>query len=249
MDQADTRMSFFEHLGELRLRIILSIVAIGVGFLATFYFSEQIIDFLAEPVHAKGVKLVFLSAVEPFWTNMKVAMISGFFLVLPFVLYQVWAFVSPGLHPHERRYAVPFVVIGTLFFAIGVTFAQLVIKRYAIKFLLEFKTAGLTPTLSVGRYVDLILKLTIAFGLVFELPLAITVASRMGLVTPEFLAKNRKYAVLLSFVAAAILTPTPDWFNQTLMAGPIIILYEVGILAARIFGRKRTAAPTSGERK
>ncbi|MFQ5520042.1 MAG: twin-arginine translocase subunit TatC [Candidatus Methylomirabilia bacterium] len=255
MDQADVRMSFFEHLTELRLRIIWSVVAIGLGFLATFYFSERIIEFLARPLReptdpAGSVpQLAFLAPTEAFWVNMKVAMLTGFLLALPVVLYQVWAFISPGLHPRERRYALPFVLIGTVFFAVGMAFALLVVTPFAITFLLSYKTQGLTPMLSVGRYVDFILKFTFAFGLVFELPLAITVASRLGVVTPQFLAKNRKYAILINFILAAILTPTPDIINQSLMAGPLIILYEVGILAARIFGRKRTPVPPSEEQK
>jgi sec-independent protein translocase protein TatC len=156
----------------------------------------------------------------------------------------VWAFIAPGLLPHERKFALPFVFLSTLFFAIGATFALTVIVPFAVRFLISYRTENLVATISVNRYVDFVLKFTIAFGLVFELPLAITLASRLGLVTPQFLAKNRKYAILLAFVAAAILTPTPDAFNQSLMAGPLILLYEVGIIAARVFGR-RPAKPTT----
>lgn len=239
VNQADGgKMPFLAHLGELRYRIMVSVVAIGLAMLPTFYLSEHIINYLARPL---SVQLVFLEPTEPFWVNFKVALVAGFFLTLPVVLYQVWAFVSPGLLAHERRFAGPFIVIGTLSFALGATFALTVIVPFAIKFLLGFKTANLVPTLSVNRYVDFVLKFTIAFGLVFELPLAITLGARLGLVTPEFLAKNRKYAILINFVIAAILTPTPDAFNQTLMAGPLILLYEVGIIAARVFGRRRAA--------
>jgi len=239
-DAPEGKMSFLDHLAELRHRIIWSVVAIGLGFLATFYFSDRIIAFLARPL---PVKLAFMAPTEAFWVNMKVAMIAGLFLALPVVLYQVWAFVSPGLLPHERRYALPFVIVGSLFFAIGATFALTVIVPFAIKFLLSYKTQDLIPVISIGSYVDFVLKFTLAFGLVFELPLAITLASRMGIVTPEFLAKHRKYAILINFVIAAILTPTPDVFNQSLMAGPLILLYEVGILSARFFGRRAKAAP------
>lgn len=237
---AEEKVSFFEHLAELRTRILWSVAAIGLGFLGTFYFSDRIIKFLARPL---AVKLAFLTPTEAFWANMKVAMICGLFVALPVVLYQVWAFVSPGLYQHERRYALPFVIIGTVFFAIGVSFAIWVVIPFALKFLLTYKTEDLTPVISINSYVDFVLKFTLAFGLVFELPLAIILASRMGLVTPQFLAKNRKYAILLNFVIAAILTPTPDIFNQTLMAGPLIILYEIGIIAARFFGKRPKPAP------
>lgn len=239
-DVEEGRMPFLAHLGELRRRIMVAMIALGLGFVATFSFSERIITWLAKPV--EPIKLVFLEPTEPFWVNMKVALIAGAFLVLPVLLYQVWAFIAPGLLPHERRFAFPFVVLSTLMFFIGATFALKVIIPFAVKFLVSYKTQNLVATLSVNRYVDFILKFTLAFGLVFELPLAITLGSRLGLVTPEFLARNRKYAFLLCFVAAAMLTPTPDAFNQLLMAGPLVLLYEVGIVAARMFGRRRKPA-------
>ncbi len=234
-DATDGKMPFLAHLGELRQRIIVSLVALGVGFAATFSYSDRIINWLARPL---PVKLAFLEPTEPFWVNMKVALVSGGFLVLPVLLYEVWAFVAPGLLPRERRFALPFVILSTLFFALGATFALTVIVPFAVTFLVSYKTENLVATISVNRYVDFVLKFTIAFGLVFELPLALTLGSRLGLVTPEFLSRNRKYAVLLNFVVAAMLTPTPDAFNQLLMAGPLCLLYEAGIIAARIFGRR-----------
>jgi sec-independent protein translocase protein TatC len=231
----DGRMPFLAHLGELRRRILICMVAVGVGFVITFSYSDQIINWLARPM---PVKLAFLEPTEPFWVNMKVAMFTGLFLVLPVVLYEIWAFIAPGLLRHERKFALPFVVLSTLFFALGATFALTVIVPFAVKFLVSYKTENLVPTISVNRYVDFVLKFTIAFGLVFELPLAITLAARLGLVTPEFLSRNRKYAILINFIVAAILTPTPDAFNQCLMAGPLCLLYEAGIWAARLFGRR-----------
>jgi sec-independent protein translocase protein TatC len=239
-DVEEGRMPFLAHLGELRYRIIVSVVAVGIAFVPPFIVSEQIITWLAQPI--EPVKLVFLEPTEPFWVNMKVALVVGAFLVLPVLLYQVWAFIAPGLLPHERKFALPFVVLSTLMFFIGATFALKVIIPFAVKFLVSYKTQNLVPTLSVNRYVDFVLKFTLAFGLVFELPLALTLGTRLGLVTPEFLSKNRKYAILLCFVAAAILTPTPDAFNQLLMAGPLCLLYEAGIVAARLFGRRKPAA-------
>jgi sec-independent protein translocase protein TatC len=238
-DAEEGKMPFLAHLGELRHRIIVSLIALGIGFAITFGYSEQIINWLARPLNVKGIKLAFLEPTEPFWVNMKVALFAGFLLVCPVILYEVWAFVAPGLLKHEKKFAMPFVILSTLFFYVGAAFALMVIVPFAISFLIGYKTDNLMPTISVNRYIDFILKFTIAFGLVFELPLGITLAARLGLVTPQFLAKNRKYAILLSFVAAAILTPTPDAFNQSLMAGPLIILYEAGIVAARIFGKRR----------
>lgn len=239
-EQEQGKMPFLAHLGELRYRITISLIAVGIGIVVTFSQSEHLITWMARPLPSK---LAYLDPTEPFWVNFKVALVSGAFLVLPILLYQVWAFVAPGLHPHERKFAAPFVILSTLFFAAGAAFALLVIVPFAVKFLVSYKTGTLTATISVNRYVDFVLKFTIAFGLVFELPLGITLAARLGLVTPQFLSKNRKYAILLAFVAAAILTPTPDAFNQSLMAGPLIILYEAGILAARVFGRRPAKQP------
>ncbi len=231
-------MSFMEHLGELRVRIVRSLLALLVGLGIALPFSQQIVDYLARPVRATGNNLVFLSLTEAFWVQMKVAVIVGLFIAAPAILWQIWAFVAPGLHQHERKYAMPFVLIGSVLFIGGGVFSLKVVTPYAISFLLSYSRPGLQPMISIGSYVDFLLKFTLAFGLVFELPLIITLLSRMGIVTPAMLSKNRKYAILGAFIAGAVLTPTPDAFNQTLMAGPLILLYEVGIICARIFGRR-----------
>jgi sec-independent protein translocase protein TatC len=238
-EQEEGKMSFLAHLGELRYRIMVCLAAVGVGFAVTFSYSDRIIDWLARPM---PVKLAFLEPTEPFWVNMKVAMVSGALLVLPVLLYEVWAFVAPGLLPKERKFALPFVVISTLFFYIGATFALTVIIPFAVKFLVSYRTENLVPTISVNRYVDFVLKFTLAFGVVFEVPLAITLGSRLGLVTPAFLARHRKYAILICALAAAILTPTPDAFNMLLMAGPMYLLYEAGIVAARLVSPRPSRA-------
>ncbi len=242
----DDKMPFLEHLGELRTRIVRSLVALLVGLAVALPFSQKIVDYLARPVQATGNTLVFLAVTEAFWTQMKVALIAGLFLAAPAILWQVWRFVAPGLYAHEKRYAGPFVIVGSLLFVGGGVFSLKVVTPYATQFLLSYARPGLQPMISVGSYVDFLLKFTLAFGLVFELPLAITLAARLGLVTPKTLARHRKYAVLGAFVAAAILTPTPDAFNQALMAGPLILLYEVGIVCARVFARRpRPAAVPS----
>ena len=234
----DEKVPFFAHLEELRKRILWSVIAVGLGFIATFYFSERIIKFLAYPL---GIKLVFLTPTEAFWVNMKVALVAGLMLTLPVVLYQVWAFIAPGLLPHERKFATPFVILSTIFFAIGATFCLRYVIPFAIRFLLTYKTEDLTPMISVGAYVDFVLKFTLAFGLVFELPLALTLAAKLGLVTPQFLSRNRKYAILINAIAAALLTPTPDAFNMLLMLAALTLLYELGVISARIFGRRAPA--------
>src|SRR5213594_3621259 len=234
---ADDKMPFMEHLGELRVRIMRSLFWLLGGLLVAFPFSERIVDWLARPVTKLGYKLVFTAPAEAFWVQMKVAMIVGLFIGSPGILWQVWAFIVPGLHPHEKKYAAPFVIIGSLMFIAGGAFSLFVVTPYAIAFLLSYARETLQPMITVENHVDFLLKFTLAFGAVFELPLVITLLARMGVVTAKQLSKNRKYAILGAFIAGAILTPTPDAFNQTLMAGPLILLYEVGIVCARIFGR------------
>jgi sec-independent protein translocase protein TatC len=246
----DDKMPFMEHLGELRVRIMRALMALLVGLAIAFPFSQRVVDWLARPIQRSGNTLVFLAVTEAFWVQMKVALFLGLFIASPGILWQVWRFVEPGLHGHEKKYAVPFVLIGSLLFIAGGAFSLLIVTPSAISFLLSYARPGLQPMISIGNYIDFLLKFTLAFGAVFEVPLAMTLVARMGLVTAKQFARNRKYAILGAFIAGAILTPTPDMVNQTLMAGPIIILYELGIVAARVFGRRRrspVAEPATGE--
>jgi sec-independent protein translocase protein TatC len=239
------KMSFFDHLTELRTRIVWSLVPAGVGLLISLYFTTTVIRFLSG--HLK-TELVFTTPTEAFWTYMKVAMIMGLFIAMPIILWNVWAFVAPGLHKHERKYAAPFVIIGSLLFIGGGAFAMLVVVPFAISFLVSFgQDQGLRPMITISSYIDFILKFTLAFGVVFEMPVVITLLSMLGVVTPQFLSKNRKYAILINFVIAAILTPTPDIVNQSLMAGPLIILYEVGIVCSRVVARRKARRSAAEE--
>ena len=240
----DDKMPFMEHLGELRTRIMRGLIALLVGSVIAFAVSEKTVDYLARPVTKLGYSLVFTAPAEAFWVQMKVAVILGLFISAPGILWQVWAFVAPGLHEHERKYAVPFVFIGSALFLMGGAFSLFVVTPFAIQFLLSYARPGLQPMISIQNHIDFLLKFTLAFGAVFELPLVLTFLARMGLVNAKMLARNRKYAILGAFIAGAILTPTPDAFNQTLMAGPLIILYEVGIVCARLFGRTKAVAVT-----
>ena len=239
------KMSFFDHLTELRTRIVWSLVPAGIGLLISLYFTTTVMRFLSS--HLK-TELVFTTPTEAFWTYMKVAMIMGLFIAMPIILWNVWAFVAPGLHKHERKYAAPFVIIGSLLFIGGGAFAMLVVVPFAISFLVSFgQDQGLKPMITISSYIDFILKFTLAFGVVFEMPVVITLLSMLGVVTPQFLSKNRKYAILINFVIAAILTPTPDIVNQSLMAGPLIVLYEVGIICSRVVARKKARSPKAEE--
>lgn len=244
-----------EHLVELRKRILVSLVSVFLLFAFTFNYSEKIfglltlplkselkLDFTTPYIHAKektAVSLVFLAPGEAFWMHLKVSFIASFILSLPIIFYQLWKFISPGLLAREKKYFLPFVFFATALFTAGAVFCFLVILPFAMTFLLGYKTENMVPMLSVGSYIDFCLKFILAFGAIFELPLVIIFLTRLGFVTPKTLSKNRKYAVLFAFVGGAVLTPTPDAFNQTLMAVPIIILYEIGILLSRIMQRKK----------
>jgi sec-independent protein translocase protein TatC len=254
----EARMPFLAHLEELRKRLIVCFSAIGVAFILVFNFRNTFLQLLQWPLSTDVVmgrrfpflafrpkppiaRLTALGPAETLWTHFKVAFIAGLLVALPVVLYQLWKFIEPGLHPHERRFALPFVVLSTVCFFAGVAFCFLIVLPLALQFLLTFDpTIQQLPRFS--EYVDFTLKFLLAFGVIFELPLAMTIAARLGMVTPQFLARNRKYAVLINFVVAAILTPTPDIFNQSLMALPMCLLYEVGILAARVVARRRGPA-------
>ncbi len=233
-----TPMPITGHLRELRGRLIASGVALLVCWATAFSFADRIRGSLGRTLE---VPLVFLSPEEVLWSDLKVSLFVGFLMSLPVILYQGWRFVAPGLLPAERRAYFPFLLLSALFFLIGIGFAYGVAIPFALRFLIDYgRQNGVTPQLSISMYVDFHLKFLIAFGLVFELPVAMMLVSRTGLLTPAFLAHNRKYAVLLAFLIAALLTPTPDIFNQCLMAVPLILLYEAGILAIRIFGKKPT---------
>lgn len=254
----DAKMPFLAHLEELRKRLIIAISAIGIGFVLAFNFRTYFLQILQWPLATNVIMgrrfpfiqfahkppiahLTALGPAETLWTHFKVAFIAGLFVALPVVLYQVWKFVSPGLYPKERRFALPFVVLGTVSFFLGAAFCLFIVLPLALQFLLTFDPS-IQQMPRFGEYVDFTLKFLLAFGLIFELPLAITIAARLGMVTPQFLARNRKYAILVNFIIAAILTPTPDIFNQSLMALPMCLLYEVGIVAARVAARRAKSA-------
>lgn len=255
----DDRMPFFQHLTDLRKRIVTSLIALFAGFLLCFNYSEELFRALTFPMRfeigfkmkspfvsfvpsqIKNASLIFTAPAEAFWMHLKVSIVAGLLLSLPVILYQLWKFVSPGLFSKEKKYVGPFVVIATVLFLLGAAFCFLFVLPFAMGFLLTYKTESMTPMLSVANYVDFCLKFILSFGAIFELPIVIVFLTRMGIVTPKTLAKNRKYAILLAFVAAAVLTPTPDAFNQTLMAVPIMVLYETGILVSRLFVRKKAA--------
>jgi sec-independent protein translocase protein TatC len=236
----EKKLPLTSHLQELRTRLILSFVAIGVGFGLCYTFSQPLFDILAAPllkVMPIGGSLIFTSVAEAFFTYMKVGFIGGLILASPFVLYQIWAFVAPGLYRNEKRYVIPFVFLGSLFFALGIVFGYFVALPIGFKFLLGYATDFIKPMPSVKEYLSFSIKFLLAFGLVFEFPVVLLLLARIGVVDARTLARQRRYAILLIFVFAAVVTP-PDLISQVIMALPLMGLYELSILLAKLFGKK-----------
>ncbi len=235
------RMTLLEHLWELRTRLIRSLLAMVVSFSVMLPFGGDISRTLrsaAEPHFPEGGGFAALSTLEVFVTNLKMSLFAAFFLALPVLFYQGWSFVAPGLYRSERRLVVPFVLFSSLFFTAGASFGFTFIVPLAMEFLLAFSTEGIEANISIASYLGDVTKLLLAFGAVFELPLAIFFLARAGIVTADALVAFRKYAVLLTFVVAAVLTP-PDPVTQVGLALPLIILYEIGVVTARVWGKKR----------
>lgn len=236
----EKKLPLTSHLQELRKRLILSFIAIGAGFIFCYAFADSIFNILAAPLikmMPTGGSLIFISVAEAFFTYMKVAFIAGLILTSPFVLYQIWAFVAPGLYRHEKRYVVPFVLAGSFFFALGILFGYFVALPVGFKFLLGYATDFIKPLPSMKEYLSFSIKFLLAFGLVFEFPVVLVLLARIGVVDAKTLARQRKYAILLIFIFAAVMTP-PDLISQVLMALPLMGLYELSILLSRIFGKK-----------
>lgn len=223
------QLSFVQHLDELRKRIIICLLGIVAASIGSYFFVGKLIPYLAEPVG----RLVFIQPLEAFITYLKVALICGFCLSLPLILYQVWAFIGSGLTARERRHIYLYAPFSLLLFLVGAGFAYKIIVPYGLTFLLSFGGPCIQPMISVSKYISFLGMMLLAFGVAFELPVVVMFLTKLGLVTPQFLRKKRKYVLLGIFVLAAVLTP-PDIFTQLLMALPLILLYELSILLTTI---------------
>ncbi len=235
------RMSLMEHLEELRTRIFRSLIAVSLTFVFCWFFVEQIADFLAQPIYEalpEGTRLTFLGVTDPFVMYVKVAALAALFMASPLVLYQAWRFVAPGLYQKEKRHALPFIVAGSFFFLAGGAFAYYVAFPFAVDFLIGMGEA-FQPMITVEKYFRFLLYVILGLGLMFELPIVIFLLAQMGVVTPRFLIRHFRWAVLLIFVAAALITPTPDVVNLLLFALPTILLYLLGVAAAALVVKKK----------
>ncbi|MFO7839941.1 MAG: twin-arginine translocase subunit TatC [Desulfosalsimonadaceae bacterium] len=239
MDENE-KLPFTVHLEELRNRLIHCAIAIAVGFAIAYLFKEKLFFILTRPlirVMDRGDTLIFTGIPEAFFTYLKISLLAGIMLAMPVIMYEFWMFVAPGLYKKERRLLIPIAFISSVFFVGGALFGYFIVFPYGFKFLLGFATEHLRPLPSMKEYMGFATKLLLAFGLVFELPLVITFLARLGLVSVAFLKKNRKYALLLFFAGSALLTP-PDVVTQVMMSIPLMILYEISIIGAKVFGRK-----------
>lgn len=242
MDDLD-KQPFTVHLEELRDRMIVAFVAIGIGFAVAYFFKERLFEILMQPLRKVmdvGDKLIFTGLPEAFFTYLKVSLLAGIMLATPVILYEFWMFVAPGLYSKEKKVLLPIVFLSTFFFLGGSLFGYFIVFPYGFEFFLSFANENIQALPSMKEYLGFSAKLLIAFGLAFELPLVLTFMARLGIVSVPFLKKNRKYAILIFFAGAAMLTP-PDVVTQVMMAFPLMLLYELSIFGAKIFGKKPAA--------
>jgi sec-independent protein translocase protein TatC len=242
---AAQEMSFVDHLDELRRRILWAIACVAVTFAGCWFFAGDLLDIASAPIRANPT--VTLSVSRPqdiFALQMRVTLVASLFLSSPLLLTQAWLFISPGLYRHERRYAIPFILSASVLFVAGGAFGYYVAFPTALKFLLDWIVESkLTPIIDAVEYFDLFFSILVALGIVFQIPAVIFVLSRIGLLTARTLVRYFKHAVLGSVIVAAVITPTTDFANMLVIAGPMIALYVVGIGVAWVFGRRRVENP------
>ncbi len=223
-------MTLVGHLGELRRRIVISVLALVGGTAVAYYYIDELMKFVTAPAG----KLYFMSPAEGFFAFLKLAVFGGFLLALPVILWQIWAFVAPALTSGEKKWAIIMVPGSVLLFFSGVAFAYLLVWPPAVKFFLGFGSESLQPMLSLGQYLSFLISFILPFGIIFNLPLVLLVLAKMGIISSALLAKQRRVMIVVAFIAGGIITPTPDIFSQTMMAIPILVLYEASIWAVRL---------------
>lgn len=233
-ENAESEMSLVDHLQELRKRLIVSIIAIAVGSTAAYFYSAEIVNYIIAPAG----KLYYMNPAEAFFTYLKVSVVAGFLLALPVVLYQVWAFVVPALTNKERFASLLLVPSSVILFFLGLAFSYYLALPAGLKFFMGFASENLQPMISLGQYLSFVISFVLPFGFVFELPLFIIVLAKLGLIGSQFLSSKRKHILVLSFVVGAVISPTPDIFSQSMVAVPIIVMYELSNLIVKYILKK-----------
>jgi sec-independent protein translocase protein TatC len=234
-------MTFLEHLEDLRKRLFYSFIAIFACIVPAWFFHKQLYDILSRPVTKylpEGTKLAFTKLTAPFMLYIKVSFLAAMFLSVPFIFFQLWMFVAPGLYQKEKKYVIPFVLFTTVFFSAGALFGYFIVFPFACRFFLGMGSE-FQAVITVDDYFSLALRVLLGIALVFELPTLAFFLSRMGILTARWMVKQFKYAVLLIFIIAAIITPTPDWMTQSIIAFPMLALYGLSILIALVFGKRK----------
>jgi sec-independent protein translocase protein TatC len=242
----DATMPLTAHLEELRWRVIKALGAVAAAFALCYGFSERVFDLLTRPLVGVGdqrLLLIGTGVTEAFFTRLKFTLIAALFVASPVMFYQAWRFVAPGLYPNERRTAVPFVHAATFFFVSGAWFCYVVVFPVGYAFFLEeYRTIGVAPTIRISEYLSFAARMLLAFGVTFELPVVTFFLARVGVVDHRLLLRWFRYAIVVVFIVAAVLTPGPDVASQLLMAAPLLVLYLVSIGVAYVFGRGRATA-------
>ena len=243
MASDDRTMPLLGHLEELRARIIKALIAVGLAFLPAYLFAGSLFALLTQPLQRavpNPVTLIGTSPAEAFFTKLKVSFIAALFLASPVVFYQIWQFIAPGLYEHERRYVIPFVLFGTFFFLLGAAFCHIVVLPVGYAFFLEqYESIGVRATLRISEYLTFTARMLLAFGVTFELPVLAFFFARVGLITHKMLLGAFRYAIVIIFIVAAVLTPGPDVASQLLLATPLLLLYGLSIGVAYVFGREK----------
>ncbi len=247
----ENKLEIFEHLDELRSRLIVSVVVIFISFLICFNYSNLLfyllkipldyqLGFSSEPPffqlirNSADFKLIFITPAEALWVHLKISLIFAVLISFPVIIIQVWSFLKPALYKKEKQVTLPFVIASILLFLTGIAFCLFIVLPFTVNFLLAYRTDDLIPMLTLEHYINFTLKFLLSFGVVFQTPIIILFLTKLNILTPKMLREGRKYAILIIFVIAAVLTPTPDIFNQVIMALPLIILYEISVIIADI---------------
>jgi len=237
-EQVDAEQPLMTHLLEMRDRLVRAVIAVLIVFAVMFAFSNNLFEFIAKPYLESliGSKMISTGPIDPFFTPMKLALVAAIFIAMPIILYQVWAFIAPGLYQHEKKLVVPLLGSSIILFYIGMAFAYFVVFPLLFKYIGSIALPGVENQPDIGRYLDIVIKLFFAFGVAFEVPIATIIVIYTGMTTPESLAEKRPYIIVAAFIIGMLLTP-PDMISQTLLAVPMWLLFEVGLIASRYFLR------------
>ena len=243
MSSDEKKLTVLGHLVELRKRLIRSLIVVAITTLLSFIFAKQIFNILIFP--AQGINLIFIEMTEMIGTYMRVSLVSGIILAMPYLMYELIMFVSPALTRKEKKYIYLILPWIALMFAAGVVFAYFILIPPATRFLITFGSDIATPQIKIGNYISIVTRLLLAIGLVFEMPVLTTFLARIGIITPKWLSDKRRVAIIFAFILAAIITPTFDPINQSLVAIPLVILYEMSIWLAKLVYRRKPETITS----